>query len=209
MLCNEQQKIALARMCWDALVVRSIAVKPYTYAQLATVSDESITKEASVLASAAEIMRAEGSKASLLPRDRFNPFTHSPSQTVRSCSRHFPPFFFSRVLQVRHQSLTQGLQRYKMPYCLVVLTYRLLELNGLETEGIFRINAEASALDNMKRYLVTENWKEIRNCDNVHAVAGSMKNYFSSLSGASLFPDPSVVVSDLILLVKFNSIFNC
>ncbi len=44
-------------------------------------------------------------------------------------------------------------------------------------------------MENLKRFILTENWSEAAATTDVHVVAGAMKSYFASLSGGMLFPD--------------------
>jgi hypothetical protein len=55
---------------------------------------------------------------------------------------------------------------------------------------------QSHALENLKRFIVTENWNEVAATSDVHVVAGAMKSFFASLSGGMLFPDLTVLGPD-------------
>lgn len=167
--------LPLARSAWDAIVLRGHQFKRYDEAALQGVSPSDIAVEARRFFSEKEILRLDGSESSKLPRDRFNPFTHSPSDTVSFQSRGV-------------------LANYRIPYLLVNLTMMLLRLGGLEEEGIFRISAENQALENMKRFIVTENWAEIAACEDVHVITGAIKSYFSTMTGGALLTDSKKLI---------------
>jgi hypothetical protein len=128
------------------------------------------------LLSEREALRLPGTDAHSWPRDRFNPFTHSPSETVS------------------HQRKNANLMRFRIPYLVSVLSWKLLQTHGLESEGIFRVSPESHTTDELRRFIVTENWTEVTSQTNPHVYAAMLKHYFVTLS-TPLFPDARAVLA--------------
>ncbi len=94
-----------------------------------------------------------------------------------------------------------------------LLTWMLLRTHALEAEGLFRVSPESSTLDELRRFMVTENWTEIQAQTNPHVFAAMLKvpfrrvvmvaakfltskrqNYFATLT-VPLFPDATRVLA--------------
>ncbi len=75
------------------------------------------------------------------------------------------------------------------------LTLAILRRGALDQEGIFRINADSQALDNLKRFIVTENWTEVATTEDVNVLSGALKSYFANLPGGALFPNTEQLVA--------------
>lgn len=173
---NRVVALPLARAAFDALVTRGHLLKVYPKDELRAVEESVLMKEASRLFSEEEILRLAGSQSSNWPRDRFNPYTHTPAETVA------------------HQAHTV-LKNFQIPYLLANLTVMFLRLGGLDTEGVFRISAELSSLESLKRLIVTESWTAIAECEDVHVITGTMKSYFSSLHKGPMFANAAEIVA--------------
>ncbi len=166
--------LPLAKLAYDALVVRAHQLKAYD--ELQSVANEQLVSGAAVLFTTEEILRLAGSVSSSLPRDRFNPYTHTITETVA------------------HQRRSP-LAQYRVPYLVANLTVAILRRGGLDNEGIFRINADSQALENLKRFIVTENWAEVAATEDVNVLSGALKSYFASMSGGALFPNTDQLVA--------------
>lgn len=56
-----------------------------------------------------------------------------------------------------------------------LLTWMWLRSRGLEAEGVFRVSPESNTVDELRRFIVTENWAEIQAQSNPHVFAAMLK----------------------------------
>lgn len=175
---QRQQLVQLAKAAWDVLVVRASQMAVFTTEQLFAVTSEQLRSVAARRFTESENLRLPGSEALAQPRDRFNPFTHTPQETVH------------------HQTKLIGnaAARFRIPYPVAFLTWAMLRKFGLEENGIFRVSPDSHHLDDIRRFIVTENWTEFHAKDfEAHVFAAMLKNYFNTLS-TPLFPDASLIL---------------
>ncbi|KAL6043684.1 Rho GTPase activating protein 39 [Balamuthia mandrillaris] len=91
-----------------------------------------------------------------------------------------PTPLFGTTLQAIMDAQKETHPSLRVPFLLVRLTQAIYQLNGFETEGLFRVPGNATGITELKQALNERNYDSIMG-HNVHTVGGALKLWFREL----------------------------
>ena len=114
---------------------------------------------------------------------------------------------FPKIFGISLKNLIEKEEFAKVPRIVINICEFLL-INGLETEGIFRVNGNNKAVESIK-LLFEENYSlDMPNCTDVYAVASVLKLFIRELPDGLIPENIAIQFVEVIMYIKVSTFNN-